>query len=102
MRIEPTRQKMVNTFPEGLDPDVQEVLRDPLDRSEISRLAEWAEHPELADPLIGLLPDQKWSLRMERIFFKQQKAALRAAHAVTTTPPRVEPMGQASLAMWLV
>lgn len=101
MRIEPMRRNQLNTLAEGLDPDIEEVLRDPLGEGEIARLAHWAEHPELADPIIALLPELKWSLRAEKIFFDLEKAALRAAHAVPATPPRVEPMGQTRLALWL-
>lgn len=102
MRITPMRQTELNTLPEGLDPDVEEVLRDPLGEGEIARLAQLAEHPELADPVIALLPQRKWSLRFEKNFFKLEKAALRAAHTLPAIPPRVEPRGQARLTVWLV
>ena len=63
------------------DPDVREVLQDSLSIDEIERLAEWAEHPELADPVIGLLPEQNWSVRTELIFHKQLIAELKERSA---------------------
>jgi len=39
-------------------PDIERDVDDVLTSSEISCLAFYAEHPELVDPLIGLLPEQ--------------------------------------------
>ena len=66
-------------IPEGIDPEVREVLLDPLDSEEIGRLAQWAEHPDLADPIIALLPKWKSNDRIEDAFLRMRKAALRAS-----------------------
>ena len=51
-----------------IDP-VALVKRDPLDITH--EMQEMAEYPELADPLIGLLPERKFSLLKEEL---QRKA----------------------------
>lgn len=61
-------------IPEGIDPEIRAVLLDPLDSEEIERLAFWAEHPELADPIIALLPEQKSNNRIEDAYLRTRRA----------------------------
>lgn len=61
-------------IPEGLDPEIRAVLLDPLDAEEIERLAFSAEYPDLADPIIALLPEQKSNNRIEDAFLRTRKA----------------------------
>ena len=84
------------------DPDVREVLQDSLSIDEIERLAEWAEHPELADPVIGLLPEQNWSVRTELIFHKRLIAELKALSAQEKRANAIQENGQLTLVAWVV
>lgn len=68
-------------IPEGIDPEVREVLLDPLDSEEIGRLAQWAEHPYLADPIIALLPKRKSNDRIEDAFLKMRKGSTEGSGA---------------------
>lgn len=66
-------------IPEGIDPEIRAVLLDPLDSEEIERLAFSAEHPDLADPNIALLPEQKSNNRIEDAYLRMRRAEREAS-----------------------
>jgi hypothetical protein len=72
-------------IPEDVDPEIKEVLADPLGREEIARLAAWGEKPERADPNIVFLPTRKSNLRIENTFLQKRRANSigRVNHALT-------------------
>ena len=47
----------------------------------------FAEHPELADPVLASLPSRELSLREESLFLEQVKAELRAKHNANPIQP---------------
>ena len=102
MFVRPKRKSTEDRIPKGLDPIVVEILRDPLDKGEIERLAEFAEHPELCDPIIALLPEQKWGFRTELIFHKQLVAELKERSAQEKRAHAIQENGQPTLVAWLV
>lgn len=66
-------------IPEGIDAEIGAVLLDPLDSEEIERLAFSAEHPDLADPNIALLPEQKSNNRIEDAYLRTRRAEREAS-----------------------
>jgi len=69
------RTRWSPTIPEDVDPEIREVLLDPLDREEIGRLAAWAEQPDLADPIVAFLPQRRSNVRIEDVYLRQRRAA---------------------------
>ena len=76
------RTRWSQPISEDLDPEIKEVLKDPLDRAEIARLALWARRPELADPTIALLPEIKSTIWSEDAYLRQRRAANRGTNRI--------------------
>ena len=71
---------------------------EPLDHEEIARLAHLAEHPELADPLIALLPPRKFSLKAEAAMRKERMKKYQFEQFMSNL--RVGQSGQVTLHVW--
>ena len=54
---------------------------------------EFAEHPELADPVLASLPSRDLSLQEEALFLEQVKAELRAKHNADLIQPAAQRAG---------
>jgi len=77
MNIRRIRRTRFKTIVTGLDPVTAYVMKDRLGREEIERLAEWADQPELADPIMAFLPERNWKLSQEERFLRRMHARLR-------------------------
>ncbi len=102
MNIRPIRRTRFRTNLTGLDPVTAYVMKDRLGREEIERLAEWAEQPELADPLIAFLPERNWKLSQEERFLSRMHEMLREKEVLQ----QIREMtyrggGQMTLALWV-
>jgi len=96
--VAPQTQEIV--FVGREDPDVREVLADPLDQEEIARLGEWARHPELADPNMASLPEQKFNEKVDHLIWKAMIEGTKAQRAWEEKQRSAKRSGQPTLALW--